>query len=198
MRLPLIAALALLPLPALAQMDFTGSWLLSSDIDPTSRTAISVTDYGGMTYYDSDAEGAAYAAGDWRVTGQNGEAITVRMTIDRAIIEDTPWDSRQSVDLEIRPAGPDSAAIWLPGGGRLWGRMTRTRCDLAMVWRQWSDIPPPGCAWVELIGVGYDGLIGDCAYHADWEADWDAISARQQQAEHPGGCLITVPVNAAN
>ena len=176
MKIALVTVLSFFSLVHAAAVD--GKWLFHKDTADNLDRALNISGSSFISLITT-SEGAALENGWWTENpGQNGRtSVIVRYG-------DNPPDT-----IEYQIEGPNKAILWLAGEPTRWGTMTRINCDLSMQFRNKSDIPPEGCAWLHIRGWGYSGLDGECVYNEDW-VDLNNDSA-------PMECLIEAPAHMA-
>ncbi|MDP3958835.1 MAG: hypothetical protein Q8Q26_01925 [Pseudorhodobacter sp.] len=179
---------------ALAALD--GTWILHKDsADQVART-LAVWD-SSVTILYKFPDGVAYAQGSWYARLTEAGRVAVIMRVTDQLITGLPDFEDVVAELEIVLTEPDSGEMWEGGVAARWGTIERSGCGLGMGFRDRTDTPPAGCEWLELKGVGYDGLTGECEWYADWEADWDKSRYDSDGKLHPMACLISVPAGFA-
>ncbi len=185
-----LCAMVWLPQVALAQdgLSWDGNWTLSAQNGSARLRALRISG-GSIIWLDKDEEGVALVRGWWTPQGAVDGASQVLLEVSSQVIEGAPTFSAISTEILVRPLGPDSAEVVVPGDQGYTATMQRTQCDLSLSYRDIGETPPDGCGWLEIQGVGYDGLSGDCAWSADWEANWDALTANAG----PMRCVVTAP-----
>lgn len=170
-----------------------GNWVITRDSDDGVRRAF-VFSLNSVIVAHQDGDGIAYARGSMVLT-RAGERVRVTLSnFDTMIVGDAPYGESETAIMEVTPAG-DGFDMWLPDDPVRYGRMARTNCGLDMVWRQRDDTPPDGCTFLEITGVGFDGLTGECEYHQEWFDDWEAIRLLPDGSPTPAACLVTVPAS---
>ncbi len=172
-----------------------GNWVALIDSADGSERAFSFNS-GSTVLVFQDAEGVVYARAMMTMENVTVEgAARIRVTLDdfSGIFVGAPeLEEAEAQIFEMAPAG-DNFDMWLPGEAARWGRLQRTNCGLELVWRQRDDTPPEGCTFLEVVGVGFDGLTGDCKFHQDWHDNWEEIRRTPEGDLAPAACLITVP-----
>jgi hypothetical protein len=182
----------LLPQVALAQdgLSWDGNWVLMAQDGSTRLRALRISG-GSILWLDQDEEGVALVRGWWTPQGEAEGVSQFFLEISSQVIEGAPSFAEISTEILVRPLGPDGAELIVPGDLGFTAVMQRTQCDLSLLYRDIGETPPDGCGWLEIRGVGYDGLSGDCAWSADWEANWDALTADAG----PMRCVVTAPAS---
>lgn len=172
-----------------------GNWVALIDSADGSERAFSFNS-GSAVLVFQDAEGVVYARGMMTMESVTVEgAARIRVTLDdfsQIFVGALELEETVAQIFEMAPAG-DSFDMWLPGEAARWGRLQRTNCGLELVWRQRDDTPPEGCAFLEVVGVGFDGLTGECTFYQDWYDNWEEIRRLPNGDLTPAACLITVP-----
>ncbi len=107
-----------------------------------------------------------------------------------AVLEGAPTFAAISTKILVRPLGPDNTEVAVPVDQGSTAVLQRTQCDLSLRYRDILEMPPEGCGWLKIRGVGYDGLSNDCAWSADWEANWDGLATNAG----PMRWVVTAPV----
>lgn len=170
-----------------------GSWEITPDTGNGTRYAL-VFSLGGAVLAFQYSDGIAYARADVSLA-RAGERV--RVTIRHAssmIVGISDFTQEEDQIFDVAPAG-DGFDVWLPDDPVRFGRMARMNCGLDLVWRQRDDTPPDGCLFLEVEGVGFDMLTGDCEYHQEWFDDWETIRRTPDGDLTPAACLITVPAS---
>lgn len=157
-----------------------GGWLFHKDNADNLDRALYIQGSSFMSLITTP-EGAAYESGWWTENpGTEGRtSVIVRYG-------DNPPDT-----IQYQFDGADKAIIWLDGETTRWGTMTRSNCNLGMQYRNLSDTPPAGCAWLHIKGWDYSGLDGECMYNEDWANNPDPSTDPMQ-------CLIEAPAGFVN
>jgi|GEM_PF-6352893 len=156
-----------------------GNWLFhKEDADQLDR-ALAISGSSFISLITTE-EGAAYESGWWTENpGTNGRtSVIVRYG-------DSPPDT-----IEYKLDNPNHGTIWFLPETTPWGTMSRINCNLIMQYRNKSDVPPAGCAWLHIRGWGYSGLEGECQFHEDWE--------NLPPNDDPMDCLIEAPQDFVN
>lgn len=170
-----------------------GNWVAVPDADDGAKRAF-VFSLNSVVLVYQEGDGVAYARGSVQLT-RSGERV--RMTISDVhtmIVGDADFEKSDAEIIEIAPAG-EGYDYWKPDDPVRLGRMSRTNCGLEMVWRERDDTPPAGCMFLEIRGVGYDMLAGECAYYDEWAANWEELRRTPEGELTPSACLITVPAS---
>lgn len=174
--------------PAQEGLSWDGNWTLSAREGSARLRALRVSG-GSIIWLDKDEEGVALVRGWWTPQGDGDGASQFLLEVSSQVIEGAPAFTGISTEILVRPIGPDSAEVVVPGEQGFTAIMQRTQCDLSLRYRDIGETPPDGCGWLEIKGVGYDGLSGDCAWSADWEANWDDLTSNAG----PMRCVVTAP-----
>lgn len=170
-----------------------GNWELVLDTDDGARRAF-VFSLGGVEMAFQDSIGIAYGRGSVTLT-RAGERVQGSVTgISTMIVGGPKLEAEEAMNFQVVPVG-DGFDLWTPGHPERYGRMHRTNCGLEMVFRERSDTPPEGCVFLEIVGVGFDMLTGECEYHEEWAENWDAIRLTPEGEPTPVACLVTVPAS---
>jgi hypothetical protein len=156
-----------------------GHWIFHKDNSDDFQRAFCIQ---GSSFRSLIAtlDGVAYENGWWTENPGTGDRIPVVVRYG---------DDGQPDNIEYRLNDANNGEIWLQGEPARWGTMTRSNCDLTLQYRNWSDTPHEGCAWLHIKGWGYSGLDGDCIYNEEWK-DIDTTGEME--------CLIEAPAALVN
>lgn len=193
---PLYAVAVHAQAPEIDHTMLNGNWEAVMDIEDGGRRAF-VFSHSSVDLAFQDAEGILYVFASFVLT-RSGERV--RLTIDgyRQNAEGIPeLVSTEPQIVDLTPAG-DGFDMWKPDDPAHLGRLVRTNCDLTMTWRDRTETPPEGCTFVEIVGVGFDGLTGQCEYHQEWADNWDEIRRMPDGSVAPMACLVTAPASFAD
>jgi hypothetical protein len=197
MRFVLLALLIWIAPPAGAAetaIPFDGNWELEKDTPDGVLRALRIEGYSTTFYWD-EADEITYAYGSLMGSAQADGRWAATLVMDRPAITDTPEFEPIKTKLVFKRTGDGTAEIWTEGVPERWGTMRWTACTLTMTFRDRTDTPPEGCSWAETIGVGFDGLVGECVWKQEWEENWETVRRNEKGELSPSACLIDVPAS---
>lgn len=173
---------------------FDGNWELVKDSSDGVRRALRIQG-SSVTFYWDEADEITYAFGSLMGAVQSDGRWAATLDMSRTAITDAPEIEPVKTRLILKRTDDQTAEIWTDGSSERWGVMHRTSCTLTMTFRDRKDDPPEGCAWAETIGVGFDGLVGECVWKEDWQENWESVRRDEKGELNPSACLVDVPAS---
>lgn len=194
----LLAACLLAPAAGGAQglpETLDGTWLMRRDLPDGVARALRIE--GGrvvMLWVESD--GFTYAEGAWTTTASGGGVFDATMQIETSLVPGHPVEPG-ATHMQLRLSGPDSGEMRVEDSLARWGTLARSTCDLGVKFRNRASAPPEGCAWLEIRGVGFNGINDACEFNAGWASRWEDFLQGIDGLPMPAGCLFSVPAGFA-
>ncbi|MDZ4119262.1 hypothetical protein [Phaeovulum sp.] len=174
-----------------------GTWLVQQDAPDGMRRALRIAgDRVTLLWVEGDA--FTYAEGGWQMRETVGGAMDAAMQIAASLVPGDPDFAAAAVQMLFRMNGPDSGDVLRQGEQGRIGTMERSACDLSLKFRNRASPPPEGCAWLELRGIGFNGIADACEYHAGWAENWAGFLQGLDGYPMPAGCLFSVPAGFMN
>lgn len=175
---------------AQASPSFDGVWIMDPDAPSVTERALRIS-AGSVIFAMIEADGIGLARGSWypdpALTADGRVGVSLRIT-SQVVVDMPDFEEPLAETFQLLPLDAFHAEIWRQGEARRWGVLRRTAdCDLAMRFRQEGEGPRGGCAFTGIDGVGYDGLVGDCG----WKAEWEGVPPGDTAGRNP--CLVDLP-----
>lgn len=169
-----------------------GTWVMTKDQDDGWRRAMRVSGSSVVILWQNAGE-VIYGQGTWAAAPIRDGRIGVVMRGVTTIIPGLEDYEEQVSQMEFILSGPDSGEMWVPEVRARWGTLARSGCTLDMQYRERVETPPDGCYWMELRGVGFSGLEGECVFDQEWGDDWKRVTHGADGRLTPAACLINAP-----